>query len=124
MAALNPAHHRLLPVALVFATVLIQLGAAWLLSYAADLNLGIGSIVVLAAVTLAIGLNALRFLIWGYTHRRYPLSQTYPLTALFFPCILTLAWLQGDAVPWYEIAGTALITLGAAVLASNIRGEQ
>lgn len=106
---------RVGPLPLVSATVLLQLGAAWVLGRAAGhrtaLLLGIG------AIGFAIGLNLLRFAIWGYVHRHFPLSHTYPLTALFFPCVLTLSYLNGDAVTGEQILGTLFITFGALAMA-------
>jgi len=113
----------LVPIALVLATVLIQLAAALVLDTAAGIKLGTEWIIAAAAVAFAIGLNVVRFVIWGYTHRHFPLSQTYPFTALFFPCILVLSWLKGDAIQFPEIAGTALITLGAVVMGSRKHAE-
>jgi drug/metabolite transporter (DMT)-like permease len=119
MADLTRSRRPWVPVALVFSTVLIQLASAWVLDTAADTKPGRGWTIIAAAVALAIGLNVVRFVIWGYTHRRFPLSQTYPLTALFFPCVLVLSWLKGDAIHVPEIAGTALITLGALVMGTR-----
>lgn len=104
------------PFSLVSATVLLQLAAAWVLGRAAShqttLLLGI------LAVGLAIGLNLMRFAIWGYAHRHFPLSHTYPLTALFFPCVLALSYFNGDAVTSEQVIGTLLITFGALAMAS------
>lgn len=124
MAHMIRHRHPLVPVALVFGTVLIQLAAAWILAAAAGLKPSTGWIIAAVAVAAAIGLNVVRFVIWGYTHRHFPISQTYPLTALFFPCILLLAWLKGDAVHPWEIAGTALITLGAVVMGTRNAAER
>lgn len=102
------------PVVLVLAIVLLQLAAAWVLDHAADRRAGL--IVAAAAIVVAIGLNLGRFVLWGYAHRRYPLSHIYPLTALFFPCILILSYFQGDVVGATEILGTVLITAGAVIM--------
>lgn len=123
MAHLTRTHHPLMPFALVSATVVIQLAAAWVLGTAAGIKPSPGWIVATVGVALAIGLNVVRFVIWGYTHRHFPLSQTYPLTALFFPCILILSYLKGDSIHPMEIAGTALITLGAIVMGIHNHAE-
>lgn len=124
MARLTSSHRPMVPITLVLATVLIQLAAAWVLDTAAGIKPGTGWIIAAAAVVFAIGLNVVRFVIWGYTHRHFPLSQTYPFTALFFPCILVLSWLKGDAVQLPEIAGTALITLGAIVMGNRNHAQR
>lgn len=104
------------PVALVSATVVLQLASAWVLGSVAAMSPHPGWTLGAIAILAAIGLNLFRFVIWGYTHRRFPLSHTYPLTALFFPCVLVLSCLRGDLVSLHQIGGTLLITLGAFAL--------
>ena len=111
------------PLPLVCTTVLLQLVAAWLLGSVAATFPRSGLILAGVAVAAAIGLNLCRFVVWGYTHRRYPLSHTYPLTALFFPCVLTLSWFHGDAIGPWRLVGTLLITIGALALGTGARTE-
>lgn len=113
---MRPSRYRMAPYVLVSSTVVLQLAAAWVLDTAAGLRPPTGSTVAAAAIAVAIVLNIGRFIIWGYTHRHFPLSQTYPLTALFFPCILLLSYAQGETTGIFEIAGTTLITAGAIVM--------
>lgn len=115
---MNKSHHSLLPLALVSATVVLQLAAAWLLSAFAAVKPAPALLAAGMAVFAAIVLNVLRFLIWGYAHKRFPLSETYPLTALFFPCILLLSYLRGNPVVIFQLTGTVLITVGAFVMAA------
>lgn len=101
-------------VALVLATVVIQLLVAALLKElalrdAAPAQVGL-------VLTAAVALNALRFLLWGYTHRHFPLSRSYPLTALFFPCVLLLAAYYGEAVGAMQIVGVSVIMLGLGLM--------
>ena len=97
-------------VALVLATVVIQLVVAALLK---ELTLRDATPVAVAgALVVAVLLNGVRFLAWGYTHRHYPLSRSYPLTALFFPCILLLSIHYGETIGWSQVAGVALILAG------------
>lgn len=106
------------PLLLVVGIVAVQLLAAWVLDYAADLSVSL--LLAAIAITLAIGLNLLRFLLWGVAHRNYPLSHIYPLTALFFPCILALSWWQGEGLGAAQLLGTALITIGAVVMSTGV----
>jgi drug/metabolite transporter (DMT)-like permease len=105
----------------VLATVFVQLMAAAALGFAAAR--GLFSPMTLALVLLALALNGFRFLAWGYLHRRFPLSHVYPLTALFFPCVLILATLRGESITPLQIAGTLLITAGSFLMATASRDE-
>jgi drug/metabolite transporter (DMT)-like permease len=101
---------------LVLSTVVLQLAAAWILDIAAESATAIG-IAAVGAILAAVALNGLRFLVWGYTHRHFPLSLTYPLTALFFPLVLLLSWLRGEGISFAEVLGTILIAGGVALVA-------
>lgn len=104
------------PIALVLATIALQLVSAWLLAGVAQRK-GLIDLLAIAAIGLCIVLNLVRFVVWRVIHRRYPLSHVYPLTALFFPLIVALSYSRGDPVTIQQWAGTALITVGALVLA-------
>lgn len=114
-------HHPLAPYILVLGTVILQLAAALILDSAAGSKATPGLTIAASAIAVALILNIGRFIIWGYTHRHFPLSQTYPLTALFFPCILLLSYARGAATSIWEIAGTALITAGAVMMSARKR---
>jgi drug/metabolite transporter (DMT)-like permease len=101
--------------AMVTLTVLLQLVAAALLKRAAvAAPLGLLLPAVLIAVTL--GIHAVRFLLWGYVHRRWPLSHTYPMTAVFFPLILIMAAAYGEPIHLNQVLGGLLIAGGVAWL--------
>jgi drug/metabolite transporter (DMT)-like permease len=103
-------------VALVLATVVIQIVVAVILKELADAHGGGSPMWLLLALGAAVGLNATRFLIWGYTHRHYPLSHSYPLTALFFPCILLLSAWYGDVIDWTKVVGVLVIMAGVVLM--------
>jgi len=108
------------PITLVLTTVVLQLAAAWVLAgVAGDRQRRL--LLALGAIALSIALNLLRFVIWRLIHQRHPLSHSYPLTALFFPCILVMSYVHGDTVGPAQIAGTLLITIGAVALAPSER---
>lgn len=106
------------PLALVMATIVLQLAAAWVLAGVATSRRE-AVLLAIGAIAASIALNLLRFFLWRIIHQRYPLSHSYPLTALFFPCILALSWLRGDPVSLPQVAGTLLITAGALALAPS-----
>ena len=114
---------RLLPAAVVLATVIVQLLAAAALGFAAARGHPIFSPLALVAILVALALNGIRFVAWGYLHRRFPLSHVYPLTSLFFPCILILATLRGDSITTLQIVGTLLITAGSFLMATASQDE-
>ncbi len=74
----------------------------------ADLDLvliGLGFGVVFA-------LNALRLVVWMFANRRFPLSTTYPLTSLFFPVMLGVAFVYHEPITLTRVTGTLLIMCG------------
>lgn len=110
------AHGRLRLLLLVLSTIAIQLVVAVLLKELADARGGDSAWWLLLVIGAAVGLNALRFLVWGYTHRHYPLSHSYPLTALFFPCILLISAWYGDPATAAEVGGVLVIMAGVALM--------
>ena len=68
---------------------------------------------VAVGVVGVIILNLLRFVVWGYAHRRFPLSTSFPLSSLFFPLMLVVAVLFDDPVEARQVAGVVLITMGS-----------
>lgn len=97
-------------VALVLSTVAIQLFVAALMK---ELAMRTASHAWIALILFAaIAFNALRFAIWGYTHRQYPISHSYPLSAMFFPLVVLMAWAYGENVTGMNVTGSALITAG------------
>lgn len=103
---------------LVLGTVLLQLLAAWILDLVAKSVHQKVLWVAAVTIALAIAINLGRFLIWRHAHRHFPLSQTYPLTALFFPCVLLLSWWHGQHITSLQMLGTALITFGVMLMAA------
>lgn len=109
---------RSLLVGLVLINVAMQLCSAWLLKLApafdpaALLPIGLVLGVVLA-------LNVTRFVVWGFMHRRFPLSVAYPASALFFPGVLVMAWWFGETVGPAQVAGATLVLVGVALLLSD-----
>lgn len=116
MAVMRQPTSRLLPLGLVLVTVALQLVAAWILDVTAKSESRL-DLMAAGAVLAAVFLHGIRFIVWGFAHRRFPLSLTYPLTALFFPFVLALSYWRGEGISWFQIGGTALITLGVVLMA-------
>ena len=100
---------------MVTLTVLLQLVAAALLKRAAAVA-PMGLLVPALLIGVTLGIHALRFLLWGYVHRRWPLSHTYPMTAVFFPLILIMAAAYGEPIHLNQVLGGLLIAGGVAWL--------
>lgn len=113
---INDGNRKPALVALVLSTVVIQLLVAIVLKQLALTHSTGVSLWLLVGLLAAIGLNGLRFLIWGFTHKHYPLSHSYPLTSLFFPCVLGLSVWYGDTVLASQVVAVALIMAGVALM--------
>ena len=90
----------------------LQLIGVILLKEIADRHGEVSRFGVLLSVAAVAGLNGLRMLVWGFVHRRHPLSRSFPLSALFFPALLVVAWVYGDPIGLPQFAGVALISVG------------
>ena len=96
--------------------VALQVVGAVLLKTIADRH-DSWTIVVIGLGLAAVGaVDVARLIVWGVAHRRFPLSTTFPLSSLFFPAMLGVAYLYGDEVGALQLAGAALITGGVAWL--------
>ena len=100
---------------LVLLTVVLGLLSAFFLKEAAQKE-GVTLAVLTGTIVVVAGVNAGRFLLWGYIHRHYPISVSYPLNSAFFPLILLMGYYYGEVVSVNEIIGVALITLGVGML--------
>ena len=106
---------RVLALVLVVVAVGLNLLSAVLLKEAADMGQA-PMIAIGVLILLVIFINFLRVLLWSAIHKRFRLSDSYPLTSLFFPMILMLSVLYGEEIGFAKLVGTAFITLGVLVL--------
>jgi len=108
---------------LVLVSVTLGLISAWCLKELSQRdNVSINSLFIV--IGLVVGVNASRFLLWGYIHRHYPLSLSYPINSLFFPFILIMGYYYGEPVSFYQVLGVILITSGVAVLAYEGKNDE
>jgi hypothetical protein len=100
----------------VLITVLMTVATALLMGHAS--NARPPMLILLAAVIApVIVINMAKFWLWGWIHRRYPLSQTYPVSALFFPLIYVITLWTGEArLESAKIVAIILIVGGVALL--------
>jgi drug/metabolite transporter (DMT)-like permease len=105
--------------AVVVVAVVLQVAGAIALKTIADRQ-GSWDVIVLGFGLAVVGvINIARLIVWGYAHRTYPLSTTFPLSSLFFPAMLGVAAIYGDAVGPLQLAGAVLITSGVAWLTAK-----
>lgn len=102
---------RALLVGLTLVNVCMQLGSAFLLKITPEPERG-ALLLVGLILCVVLALNVARFVVWGAIHKRYPLSKAYPLSAIFFPCVVVLAWLTGEEVGFPQMLGAGLVMAG------------
>jgi len=105
----------MLAILLVSVAVGLNLVSAVVLKEAADMGRA-SLLVVTALIFLVVLINLLRVAFWAAIHKRFRLSDSYPLTSLFFPMIMVLSALYGEEIGFAKLIGTVLITLGVLVL--------
>lgn len=108
--------------ALVAASIGLQLVSASLLKYAALPERPALRFVLLALIVIGL-LNFGRLLIWNHIHRRFPVSMAYPLSALFFPGILLVAHAMGETLGRMQIVGGVVVTCGVVLILMAEQGE-
>ena len=100
---------------LVICTVILGLVSAWSLKEASMKN-DISISMLAFVMVIVIGVNGGRFILWGYIHKHYPISFSYPINSLFFPAILVMSYVYGESVGVFQMLGVLCITTGVAVL--------
>lgn len=100
---------------LVFSTVLITVLSSLLLDYTADQN-DKTNWIVLIIIGVVFLLNLLKFGVWGWIHKKFEVSKSYPLTSIFFPLIFVVAYIKGEAeITASKVFGVTLIMIGLLV---------
>jgi drug/metabolite transporter (DMT)-like permease len=107
---------RIGPLFVMLLAVLLQVAGAIVLKTLADRADHASLALAGLGIAVVVALNLLRLGVWGVAHRRYPLSRTFPLSALFFPAMLLVALAYGEETGARQIAGAVLITGGASWL--------
>jgi len=107
----------------VLFSVALTLLTSIILKFAAA-ELSLTSLFGIAIILLVFAINAIKFVTWGWLNRRYDLSKTYPLTALFFPLIFIYAVISGDStLTLQKIFGLIIILLGLYIMESKKSGR-
>lgn len=106
----NRARVRLLA-GLVFLSVGLQLVNAALVKLASATP-SPAPLVTATLLAVVLVLSFARFFIWNGIYKRYPISLAYPLSAIFFPAVVAVAWAMGEPVGLLQILGAAIVMLG------------
>jgi drug/metabolite transporter (DMT)-like permease len=69
-------------------------------------------LVIAGLLAVVLALSFMRFFIWNGIYRRYPISLAYPLSAIFFPAVVVLAWAMGEPIGLLQILGAAIVMVG------------
>jgi hypothetical protein len=78
------------------------------------------SIYVAIGMLVVLGLNVFKFVVWNFLHKRYDLSSTYPLTAIYFPLIYTIAVFKSEViVDFVSLAAITFIFIGVYLIFSS-----
>lgn len=109
----------MIPLALTLLTVIIGVASAVTLKFMSqDLTFSIFYLILMYGLVL--GLNATRFLLWGFLHKNYPLSFVFPLSAIFFPVILFIdIFIYDEQITLSKLIGVVLILSGVLLLTSE-----
>ena len=68
---------------------------------------------------VVLSLGFVRFFIWSGIYRRYPISLAYPLSAIFFPAVVLMAWVMGESVGGMQVAGATLVMAGVVLVVTS-----
>jgi hypothetical protein len=109
----------------IFIIVGISISTALILDYIQNLNLDFFNLYILLGITFVLGLNVFKFVVWNFLHKRYELSSTYPMTAIYFPLIYIISVIKGEiVVDIFSLLAILFIFLGVYLIFSVDKKEE
>jgi hypothetical protein len=82
------------------------------------------SFYVVLGILFVLGLNVFKFIVWNFLHKRYDLSSTYPMTAIYFPLIYIISVIKGEiVVDMFSLIAILSIFLGVYLILSSEKKE-
>ena len=103
----------------IFIIVSISISTALILDYIQNLNIDFFSFHVIVGITFVLGLNVFKFIVWNFLHKRYDLSSTYPMTAIYFPLIYIISVFKAEVtVDILSIIGILFVFFGVYMIFS------
>lgn len=106
---------RLIAFALVLSTVIASVCAALALRSISRYG-DIAVFGVALAVGIAFCANLYRVFVWAIIHKRFAITYSYPLTALFFPIIAVISHVYDEPVSLVSWIGVGVIVVGVALM--------
>lgn len=93
-------------------TVMLTLAGALLLNHGAK-YMKLTPEIFFIIISGVIIINIVKLKLWAFIYQRYYLHESYPITALFFPLIYTIAiFNEESAFSMQKLIGITLIMLG------------
>jgi len=104
---------------MVLLIVSLNIAVALFLDFSAA-NFPFFSIQAFFCISAVVLFSGLRFILWGWVHRRVNLSKSYALTAVFFPLIAFVSHLQGETISIAQWIGVSLIFAGVIYITTRV----
>tara|TARA_B110001452_G_C15240481_1_gene429487 strand:+ start:4473 stop:4805 length:333 start_codon:yes stop_codon:yes gene_type:complete len=97
---------------LVISTVIISVFSSLLLNFASNFQ-NKTTFIVFLFLSLVMTFNIFKFFLWGYIHKSYSISNSYPLTSIFFPIIFIISIVTDEVnFSLYKLFGVLFIISG------------
>lgn len=107
----------------VLLSVFLTFISALMLDVAAETSILFSAVGAWSLVVVFV-INSVKFVLWGWLNLRYDLSKTYPITALFYPCVFAYAVFVGDvALSVQKITGLLVILIGLYLIETTQTGD-
>lgn len=110
------------PLPMVAITVMLGIVSAVLLKEASS-QAHLSWLAICLFFVAVMVVNGLRFVLWGWVHKRHPISLSYPLGSIFFPMILFVGhYFYGEPVTAQKLLASVIIMIGVGILTAEKRG--
>jgi hypothetical protein len=108
--------------AVMLVVVGLQVAGTVLMKVLADSSVHRSLLFLAVGIGAVLFLNLLRLVGWGVAHRYFPISMTFPLSSLYFPAMVAVAFAIGEPVRAKEVIGGLMITAGSFWLTAKAEG--
>ena len=104
----------------IFIIVGISISTALILDHVEALHNNFFSLYTFLGILFVLALNALKFFVWYFLHKKFELSSTFPLTAIYFPLIYIISVLKNEmVVDLYSLIAIVLVFFGVYLILSS-----
>ena len=109
----------------IFNIVCISIATALILDYIGNLHGSLFNTYVILGLLIVLVLNSFKFIVWNFLHKRYDLSSTYPLTAIYFPLIYIISVLKKEmVVDAFSLIAIAFVFSGVYLILSSDKQKE